>query len=44
MPEIASPPLSLPELQAIADAGGQVKYLFFWGINLNQTAASARDA
>lgn len=31
MPEIASPPLSLPELQEIADAGGQVKYLFFWG-------------
>lgn len=31
MPEIAPPPHSLPELRALVAAGGQVKYLFFWG-------------
>ncbi|RKN47515.1 NADAR family protein [Micromonospora endolithica] len=31
MPDPACPPRSLPELQALAAAGGRVKYLFFWG-------------
>lgn len=31
MPETASLPLSLPELRALANAGGRLKYLFFWG-------------
>ncbi|MGC4750527.1 NADAR family protein [Micromonospora sp. DT201] len=31
MPDTASPPRSLPELRALAAAGGRIKYLFFWG-------------
>jgi len=31
VPDIAYPPRSLPELRALAAAGGRVKYMFFWG-------------
>ena len=31
MPDTASLPRSLPELRALAAAGGPIKYLFFWG-------------